>query len=185
MFPRPPPALYAEQQTHKATLAPPPHPHALFSNPFFCTAMLNQRAEQTWGARSSPALFNVCNYANLWRRLSVETKDESVSIPGEPTAPQPAQQKSSLTCQIGLLSAGGFLLAASTPERNWGDRPAAKPMWGGQAGGQEAEPPRTSVDCPSKGKALDCRKWNSDWDEDNRHQPGVEWSRSTMRTICR
>lgn len=117
MFPRPPPALYAEQQTHKATLAPPPHPHALFSDPFFCTAMLNQRAEQTWGARSSPALFNVCNYANLWRRLSVETKDESVSIPGEPTAPQPAQQKSSLTCQIGLLSAGGFLLAASTPER--------------------------------------------------------------------
>lgn len=45
----------------------------------------------------------------------METKDESVSIPGEPTAPQPAQQKSSLTCQIGLLSAGGFLLAASTP----------------------------------------------------------------------
>lgn len=79
------------------------------------------------------------------------------------------------------ISAGCF------HSRNWGDRPAAKPMWGGQAGGQEAEPPRTLVDCPSKGKALDCRKWNLDWDEDNRTSlelsgAGLPWERSADST---
>lgn len=38
---------------------------------------------------------------------------------------------------------------------------------------------------PNKGKALSCRKWNCDLDKDNRLQPQVKWSRSTMSATYR
>lgn len=78
---------------------------------------LNKREERTCGTHPSPALANVCNYANLRTRLPLETKYENVSIPDERATLQPGTtRKSSLTYQMGPGMARG---------RSHGHRPAA------------------------------------------------------------
>lgn len=60
----------------RAALVPPHHTHTLCSETHFSTpaSSLNKHDRQTCSTHPNPALFNVCNYANLWRRLPVETK---------------------------------------------------------------------------------------------------------------
>lgn len=64
--------------------------------------LLHAKTRSELRRSSRPALGNGCNYANLRRRLPVETKYENVSIPDKRATLQPGTtRKSSLTFQMG------------------------------------------------------------------------------------